>query len=81
MTTPSLSPAKSSEILDGDKVDRWGTRLEQSRNRRGVKLSVARVRVIHASDQPDRKLAEKFGCVPGAIWNARNGLTWREVRP
>ena len=59
---------------------RWATRLEQSRNRRNVKLSPHRVRLIRASNQPDRKLAQRFGCVPGAIWNARNGLTWREVR-
>ena len=36
--------------------------------------------MIRLSNQPDRKLVKKFGCVPSAIWNVRHGLTWREVR-
>ena len=79
------TPAHNLDRKDNDKGYtpgncRWATRLEQSRNRRNVKLNSRRVRAIRKSKATDKKLAKKYGCVPGAIWNARNGLTWREVR-
>lgn len=44
-----------------------------------ARLTVAQVREILASDEPNRVLAERFGVHHAAIWQVRACKTWRHI--
>ena len=57
----------------------WGTRKQQSRNRRSTKLDMRKVELIRAQLQAGasgREIAEEFGVSPVTISQIKRGATW-----
>lgn len=66
--------------------DRNGMRTRPDRVPRGenhvrAMLTEEEVREIRASRESDRALAAWYGVGKTAIWNARNFVTWKHVKP
>lgn len=59
----------------------WGTRADQSRNRRGVKLTVAKARAVRAAKAAGehyRSIAKRFKIAPATVWPVARSQTWKE---
>lgn len=75
----SLDRINNNKGYEPDNI-RWATFLEQNRNQRSTKLTETIVWVIRDTpDISDKLWAEMLNCTPGAIYNARRGITWKNV--